>query len=160
MTLQIQRKKCIRCGSTEDLQEHHISYVPEIKINLCVGCHNKEHIGHGVGRGAGFSRPELTEIEIKKFTRMWTNGIHTYADIMEEFKISIGTVYNRSKTLGLGKRVRIKTLKIGKNITLPEDLLKWARQVAEDNVFPGVRNVSGLCEKALTDLRKKMEAQK
>ena len=45
-------------------------------------------------------------------------------------------------------------------ITLPEDLLRWARQVAEDNVFPGVRNVSGLCEKALTDLRKKMEAQK
>jgi transposase-like protein len=41
-------KKCERCGATEKLQMHHISYDPEITQDLCVNCHRNIH-GHGVG---------------------------------------------------------------------------------------------------------------
>lgn len=45
-------KKCIDCGSTENLQEHHISYEPEVTVTLCVDCHMRRHNNsHGVGVG-------------------------------------------------------------------------------------------------------------
>jgi len=33
--------KCKKCGSTENLIQHHVSYEPEIKDALCQSCHNK-----------------------------------------------------------------------------------------------------------------------
>jgi len=50
-------KSCINCGSKQNLQEHHISYKPEIKVWMCTKCHNLEHPGHGVGRAIGFKMP-------------------------------------------------------------------------------------------------------
>lgn len=38
----------IGCDVTEGLQEHHVSYVPEIKMLLCKEHHLNIH-GHGVG---------------------------------------------------------------------------------------------------------------
>ena len=40
---------CVQCGSTVNLQEHHISYDPPNVITLCVDCHTKLH-NHYVGR--------------------------------------------------------------------------------------------------------------
>ncbi len=34
---------CERCGVVNDLQTHHIRYVPEQKVTLCRGCHSKVH---------------------------------------------------------------------------------------------------------------------
>ena len=33
------KSSCIACGSTEDLVEHHIRYLPEEKVILCNKCH-------------------------------------------------------------------------------------------------------------------------
>ena len=46
---------CRVCGSTENLQVHHISYEPEETEILCMEHHLEIHKTHGVGRGsAGF----------------------------------------------------------------------------------------------------------
>ena len=34
---------CSRCGSSEDLQTHHIKYIPEEITTLCQNCHNYVH---------------------------------------------------------------------------------------------------------------------
>ena len=55
--LETRHNSCIACGSNQNLQEHHISYKPEIIICMCTGCHNLEHPGHGVGRARGYKVP-------------------------------------------------------------------------------------------------------
>ena len=35
---------CVDCGTLEALVEHHISYVPEEKIDICRSCHAKRHM--------------------------------------------------------------------------------------------------------------------
>ncbi|MBA7639587.1 hypothetical protein ES703_47246 [subsurface metagenome] len=50
--------------------------------------------------------------------------------------------------------------KIGKRITLPSELVEWAEEIIDESKIPGIRSLSGLCERALDDLRKKMEDQK
>ena len=35
---------CYICGSTENVVEHHVSYVPEEKIDFCARCHSILHI--------------------------------------------------------------------------------------------------------------------
>lgn len=45
------------CGAAEFLQEHHLSYVPEVTEFLCVGCHELVH-GHYVGLGRGVRRSD------------------------------------------------------------------------------------------------------
>jgi hypothetical protein len=42
-------KVCELCGTPDDLQVHHTSYIPETTKILCVPCHRKQHNGHGVG---------------------------------------------------------------------------------------------------------------
>lgn len=44
--------KCVICKKNEASQEHHVSYVPELKIDVCIPCHEKVHPKHGVGKGA------------------------------------------------------------------------------------------------------------
>lgn len=44
--------KCAVCGNEAE-QKHHISYEPEIEIPICVSCHLKVHVKHGVGLPAG-----------------------------------------------------------------------------------------------------------
>ena len=57
-------KKCAECGSTENLQKHHISYNPEIMIDLCVDCHQKRHPHHGVGPSSYDNKTKLKDIKI------------------------------------------------------------------------------------------------
>ena len=62
-------KKCALCGTTRQLQQHHISYDPEIIITVCRECHRKLH-KHGVGRGTDKYSISLEdfqkEVEIQK----------------------------------------------------------------------------------------------
>lgn len=40
-----QLKKCYICKNMAMTREHHISYLPQIVMNVCTGCHNKIHRG-------------------------------------------------------------------------------------------------------------------
>ena len=41
------KNKCVKCGSTKNLQIHHLSYSKDISIKdlqtLCCSCHRKQH---------------------------------------------------------------------------------------------------------------------
>ena len=39
-------KQCYICKEFSQTKEHHISYLPQIIINICNGCHNKIHRGN------------------------------------------------------------------------------------------------------------------
>ncbi len=49
---------------------------------------------------------------------------------------------------------------LSKRITIPKELYYWAESTINESKIPGIRSLSGLCEVALADLRKKIEAQK
>ena len=70
------------------LQEHHISYDPEVTIRLCVSCHGKEH-GHGVGLGVGEWFCLNTEVK-GQFIELWESG-QTYQGIMDVLHDEIGS---------------------------------------------------------------------
>jgi len=57
------REYCAVCGATAE-QKHHISYEPPMEIPICVSCHKKVHIKHGVGPVTGHyrSRRNLNQI--------------------------------------------------------------------------------------------------
>jgi len=57
--------KCAICKENDATQEHHISYDPEMKINVCVSCHLKIH-EHGVGSERGFRTMEPMEISVEE----------------------------------------------------------------------------------------------
>jgi hypothetical protein len=38
-------KQCYICKETKKLLKHHLSYSPQIIINVCRGCHNRIHRG-------------------------------------------------------------------------------------------------------------------
>ena len=67
---------CAVCKTEEAMQQHHLSYEPELKIDVCVKCHVTLH-GHGVGVGAGNKKNDInmqtededTELYLPKFTR-------------------------------------------------------------------------------------------
>jgi hypothetical protein len=54
---------CPVCKTFEAVQEHHLSYEPEIKIPICLKCHNAVHPSHGVGRGRNTPKRKLTDEE-------------------------------------------------------------------------------------------------
>ena len=67
---------CVACKISEADQEHHLCYNPEIKIDICVECHEIVH-RHGVGRGRGRA-PELTpdeQHEVEKIQLYEMNNI-------------------------------------------------------------------------------------
>lgn len=37
------KSSCEICGSKEKLERHHVQYVPEKVITLCIKCHNRQH---------------------------------------------------------------------------------------------------------------------
>jgi len=39
-------KTCYVCKNQALTKEHHLSYLPQIVINVCTGCHNKIHRGN------------------------------------------------------------------------------------------------------------------
>jgi len=92
--------KCKICGSTENLQTHHISYEPEITITVCARCHSQFHPKHGTGVPIGWVK--LTKEELEKFKEMCKAGA-SLNELMKEFNISHITVYNYKKKIKLGQ---------------------------------------------------------
>ena len=45
--------KCVVCNENEANQKHHVSYEPELVIDICKECHQKIHQSHGVGKSVG-----------------------------------------------------------------------------------------------------------
>ena len=91
-------KKCVDCGTTENLQEHHISYDPEITVTLCVDCHMRRHNNsHGVGVGEKKEtlkpyreekklQPKLSSVK-KEFRKFWREGL-SYKELRKKFNVS------------------------------------------------------------------------
>jgi len=52
--------ECERCGSTENLLNHHVSYEPEMIQILCTPCHGKVHSFGGVPRRPEGFKPDLS----------------------------------------------------------------------------------------------------
>jgi len=52
--------ECERCGSTENLLNHHVSYEPEVIQVLCTSCHGKVHSFGGVPRRPEGFKPDLS----------------------------------------------------------------------------------------------------
>lgn len=55
---------CEKCGSTEYLQSHHISYIPEVLQTLCVNCHIAVH-NHGTGNPKNPTRKSTEHLGIR-----------------------------------------------------------------------------------------------
>jgi len=110
---------CLHCGSTKNIQEHHISYNPEIKIPLCVKCHNEEHPTHGVGPPKGSSF-----IDDDEFIKLWEEGL-TDDELQEKLSVCSLTVYRHRKGLGLPRNMPqtgegiLKILSSGR-VTIPK----------------------------------------
>ena len=90
---------CEICGTTEEIQEHHISYDPEIKQFLCVTCHQKKH-GHGVGKAKGWTTKlsKLLKIDAKL---LFKEGA-TNKEVANVCNITPVTASHWRKKLGLG----------------------------------------------------------
>lgn len=58
--------ECKRCGKREDLQEHHVSYEPEITIMLCRECHGEKHGTKPKGMPKGVSVEEWSKDPAKE----------------------------------------------------------------------------------------------
>ena len=58
------KNNCIKCNSAYHLQEHHVTYNPEIKTYLCYSCHKKvtklNKRGSLLANGSLNARPEYT----------------------------------------------------------------------------------------------------
>jgi hypothetical protein len=72
---------CSICKEKVAVQEHHLSYNPEIKINVCIPCHRLLH-NHGVGREWSSNRksysPQENPITPPSFTKEITKDGVTY----------------------------------------------------------------------------------
>lgn len=91
-------EKCEICGATENIQEHHISYEPEIKQFLCVTCHEAVH-NHGVGNPKGWST-QLFEI-LKTDVKILFKAGATNGEVARACDISMATASHWRKKLGL-----------------------------------------------------------
>lgn len=112
-------KKCEICGSTENLQRHHVSYEPGITQILCVDCHKKVH-NHGVGKAQGWSSMLK---HVKENVEALFKAGAANKEIAEKYGISDVTASHWRKRVGLGrpgetKQVRKKRrfTKIGKGM--------------------------------------------
>ena len=102
-------KKCDICGTTEDLQNHHISYEPEIIQVLCVGCHEELH-GHGVGKSENC--PLFDKLK-DDFITLSNNGMIPRTEVAEKLGISYMTAYLWDKKLNIVRDIsaRMKGVK-------------------------------------------------
>lgn len=53
--------KCVVCKTNEANQKHHVSYEPELVIDICKSCHKIIHRTHGVGNGTGEKEGKIKE---------------------------------------------------------------------------------------------------
>jgi len=152
-------KKCVDCGSTENLQEHHISYEPEKTVMLCVNCHKKRHNNnHGVGLAKGQYPRETEEKDIvfgklpnvkEEFKKFWREG-KTYEELKERFDVSFATINNWRKKLGLktrlGKKKEEKKDII--TVTIEEEIVEKVDEIAKDVDMSRSQVVENLVKKA------------
>lgn len=94
---------CELCGTTENLQGHHISYNPEIKQTLCIDCHQLQHPNHGVGRAKGSFLFDKLKNE---FIIESDEGRVSWTTVAKKLGISCMTACTWGKKLGI-KRCRI-----------------------------------------------------
>lgn len=99
------KAKCYDCGLTINLQVHHISYEPVVKILLCVPCHLKRHKTHGVGV-ANWEKKPIPE----DYPQSWKKL--SYAQIMKKYGISYATVHKWAIKSKLYRKTPIKNIKI------------------------------------------------
>ena len=89
---------CEICGTTENIQKHHVSYEPAVIQLLCVDCHKKVH-NHGVGKAKGWTTNlfELLRIDAKI---LFKEGA-TNKEVAKACDISYATASHWRKKLGL-----------------------------------------------------------
>lgn len=123
-------KICERCGTKENIQEHHICYEPEIKQYLCVNCHMKAHGNkHGVG-SVGFKGTNAGLLsDLREEIMMLCEAEATNKEIAKTLGVNKATVSRWKEILGfkgVGKRI-FKAKKVGSkrkelNIYIKQDL--------------------------------------
>lgn len=104
---------CAKCGRSEDIQTHHMQYVPPITQHLCVNCHKKLH-NHSVGR-AGLTRPRHFEGEQEHYEcpQVRADGsVHWSNTLLEKSELVSGDNVIVSTEPG-SKRIVIEKLKRG-----------------------------------------------
>ena len=77
---------CSVCKTNGATQEHHLSREPELTIDICVECHNKVHLTHGVGRARGY---KILKKDDYVETDEWTpiEGTFTWVDTSTKLSI-------------------------------------------------------------------------
>lgn len=75
---------CAVCGSEKQLQRHHVSYEPEMIIDLCKQCHKKLH-RNGTGRGMDNLKRKLIPI-------MGSTQIFDTSDIASTLNVGYSSV--------------------------------------------------------------------
>lgn len=89
---------CERCGVTEWLQQHHISYTPSITQCLCVDCHMKVHgYKHGVGASIG------NNIKVKG------NSHYMQRRIQSDNRLLLTSVFLNKANMITGEKVQVST---------------------------------------------------
>ena len=101
--------KCVKCGSTENLQAHHIKpsfLYPECRndvdngVTLCFSCHHRQHAGHyagykvlqinGIDPDPENRMPEYMakrkDVEAKRQHIVWAVDKHNYDIVIEAAK--------------------------------------------------------------------------
>ena len=81
---------CVNCQSEKKIQEHHISYEPEMTISLCVECHKKVH-GSGVGK-SNYSQDRGYSTKEKKIAAILNKSFLTQKEVAKFFGCSRGTL--------------------------------------------------------------------
>lgn len=76
---------CAACGGKEYLQEHHLSYEPEVTVTLCSDCHSKVH-GHCTGSGVSSKKIEVAAA--------MKDGGYSYGQIGVVFDVTSNTASN------------------------------------------------------------------
>ena len=87
-------KVCEICGSTDNLQLHHVSYEPEITQVLCVNCHKEVH-EHGVGCASTPMKSKM--ITIRKDQYEWV--INNYFNISRFVQIMLDEEIERRREI-------------------------------------------------------------
>jgi hypothetical protein len=86
--------KCVVCHINEANQKHHVSYKPELIINICKSCHQVIHKNHGVGAGEGEHESKIKETH-PFFTYFSSKGVRDSEtdEILNQLACKCG--YNR-----------------------------------------------------------------
>lgn len=133
-------KTCEECGSLDDLQEHHISYDPEIKQVLCVTCHKRKHPGHGVGKSD--NAPMFDDL--KDMYLHLRNTLLNRRSVAAELGISETTAYLWDKRLGLLKP-RPTSIRINRTVGIDRGVFAHLADMSDVTDTPFSDVLNNLC---------------